>query len=63
MARVPISGVTLSMTLLRLHVTVPVWTVTKRRECVLQSPGLDPGEDGHGGDHAARLVGEESDRD
>ena len=39
--------------------TVPVWTVTRRRGCVPVIPGLGLGEAGPGGDSAAGHVEEE----
>ena len=59
----PISGVTRCITLLRPRVTVPVWTVTRRRACVQLMRGTGAGEAGHGGVTVARHVEEVSDRD
>ena len=56
MDHLPISGVTLSIRLQRPPVTVPVWTVTRRRACAQPTQDMVAGQDGHAGDLAASHV-------
>lgn len=62
MDHLPISGVTLSIRLQRPPVTVPVWTVTRRRACARPTQDMVAGQDGHAGDLAASHVEEGSGR-
>ena len=62
MDHLPISGVTLSIRLQRPPVTVPVWTVTRRRACAQPTQDMVAGQDGHAGDLAASHVEGGSDR-